>query len=126
MSQRFCHHINPAGVFCGGPPVDKRDYCFWHLHENGRRMKAARARARSQRVTINLPVLDDLHSVQVGLMQLADAIVHGDIDPQSGRLVLGVLRLAASNLKSQHGWHQRSKLQNLGVADRHRGRVPGL
>ena len=126
MSQRFCHHINPAGVFCGGPPVNKRDYCFWHLHENGRRMKAARARARLQRVTINLPVLDDLHAVQVGLMQLADAISHGEIDYPSGRLVLGVLRLAASNLKSQHGWHQRSKLQNLGVGTDIVAEYPGF
>ncbi len=114
MPKRFCHHINPAGVFCGGPPVNKRDYCFWHLHENGRRMKAARARARSERVFIHFPVLDDLHAVQVGLMQLGEAINHGEIDHQSGRLLLSVLRLAASNLKSQNGWHQKSDFETFG------------
>jgi len=115
MSQRFCHHVNPAGVFCGCPPVNKRNYCFWHLHETGRRMRAARARARSQRVFIQLPVLDDLHAVQVGLMQLAEAIAHGEIDHQSGRLMLGVLRLAAANLKSLHGWQAKSDFQTFGV-----------
>lgn len=107
MSQRICHHVNPAGVFCGGSPVNKREYCFWHMQETGRRMKAARARARSERVFIQLPVLDDLHAVQVGLMQLAEAIAHGEIDYHSGRLLLSVLRLAASNLKSEQGWRQR-------------------
>jgi hypothetical protein len=115
MSTRFCHHVNPAGVFCGGPPINKRDYCFWHLHETGRRMKAARARARSERVIINLPVLDDLHAVQVGLMQLAEAIAHGEIDHHSGRLMLSVLRLAASNLKSSEGWRQKADFETIGI-----------
>ncbi len=115
MSQRFCHHVNPAGVFCGGPPVNHRDYCFWHMHETGRRMKAARARARSERVIIHLPVLDDLHAVQVGLMQLADAIAHREIDPESGRLLLSVLRLAAANLKSDRGWSQRAQIDTFGM-----------
>ena len=115
MSQRFCHHVNPAGVFCGCPPVNKRNYCFWHLHETGRRMKAARARSRSERVFIQLPVLDDLHAVQVGLMQLAEAIAHGEIDHHSGRLMLSVLRLAASNLKSHHGWYAKSDIHTFGV-----------
>lgn len=68
MSKPYCHHINSAGMFCRGVPVKKREYCYWHLHENGRRMKAARVRARSQRVSMQFPVLDDLHAVQVGVM----------------------------------------------------------
>lgn len=115
MSKPYCHHINPAGVFCGAPPVKKRDYCYWHLHEHGRRMKAARARSRSERVILQMPVLDDLHAVQVALMQLGEAIAHQEIDPQSGRLLLSVLRLAASNLKSSHGWQQKSEFQTFGL-----------
>ena len=104
MSQNYCHHVNATGVFCRGIPVKKREYCYWHLHENGRRMKAARARARCERVILQLPVLDDLQAVQVGLMQLAEAIAHGEIDHRSGRLLLAVLRLAAANIKAQGGW----------------------
>ena len=53
MSQNYCHHINAAGAFCRGIPMKKRDYCCWHLNENGRRMKAARARSQSERVTLH-------------------------------------------------------------------------
>ena len=104
MPQNYCHHLNAAGAFCRGIPIKKRDYCFWHLNETGRRMKAARERAHSERVTLQLPVLDDLHAVQVSLMQLGEAIVHDEIDERKGRLLLAVLRLAASNLKAQGIW----------------------
>ena len=112
MSQNYCHHVNAAGVFCRGIPVKKRDYCYWHLHQSGRRMKAARARAQAERVALQLPVLDDLHAVQVGLMQLGEAIAHGEIDDRRGRLLLAVLRLAASNLKAQRIWEQEMETQD--------------
>ncbi len=112
MSQNYCQHINAAGAFCRGIPVKKRDYCFWHLNETGRRMKAARARAQAERVTLQLPVLDDLHAVQVGLMQLGEAIVHGEIDERRGRLLLAVLRLAASNIKAQGSWLDEAQMQD--------------
>ena len=110
MSQNYCHHITAAGAFCRGIPIKKRDYCFWHLNETGRRMKAARARARSERVLIQLPVLDDLRAVQVALMQLGEAIVHGEIDERRGRLLLAVLRLAASNIKAQGDWLEEAQM----------------
>ena len=69
-------------------------------------MKAARARARREAVGFELPLLEDLYSVQVALMQLAEAIALGEIDHQRGRLLLAVLRQASANLKSTHGWSQ--------------------
>jgi hypothetical protein len=86
--------------------MKKRDYCYWHLHQRGRRMKAARARARSERAPFNLPVLDDPYAVQAAVMQLAEAIAHHEVDNQSGRLLLSVLRLAASNLKTLRTWKE--------------------
>jgi hypothetical protein len=112
MSQNYCHHINAAGAFCRGIPLKKRDYCQWHLNQTGRRMKAARARAQAERVTLQLPVLDDLHAVQVSLMQLGDAIVHDEIDERRGRLLLAVLRLAASNIKAQGSWLGEAQMQD--------------
>lgn len=112
MPQNYCHHINTAGAFCQGVPVKERDYCYWHLHENGRRMKAARTRARSERVIMQLPVLDDLHAVQVGVMQLAEAVNHGEVDHRNGRLLLAILRLAASNLKARAIWEQEAGMQD--------------
>jgi hypothetical protein len=116
MPQNYCHHINSAGVFYRGIPVKKRDYCYWHLHETGRRMKAARARARSQRVTMQMPVLDDLHAVQVGVMQVSEAVRHGEIDHPTGRLLLALLRLAASNIKCSKIWEQEAGEQDADLA----------
>jgi hypothetical protein len=116
MPQNYCRHVNASGVFCQGIPVKNRNYCYWHLHENGRRMKAARARAHSERVIMRLPVLDDLHAVQIGVMQLAEAINHGEIDHRKGRLLLAVLRLAASNLKARAIWEQEAGEQDADLA----------
>ena len=103
MSSRFCHHVHENGGFCQSPPVQKRNYCYFHLEQLGRRMQMARARAKGERVPFTLPLLEDLYSVQVGLIQLADAITAGDIEPKRAQILLSVLRLAASNLKGQ-GW----------------------
>jgi hypothetical protein len=112
MPRNHCHHITATGALCRGIPMGKRDYCYWHLHENGRRMKAARARARRERVIMQLPVLDDLHAVQVSLMQLGEAVAYGEIDDRRGRLLLAVLRLAASNIKAQGTWLDEAQMHD--------------
>ncbi len=73
-------------------------------------MKAARTRARHQAPLLRLPLLEDLYSVQVALMQLADAIAYREIDPQHARLLTTVLRLAMQNLKSK-AWDRPSRFQ---------------
>ena len=103
MSSRFCHHVHENGGFCQSPPVQKRNYCYFHLEQLGRRMQMARARSKGERVPFTLPLLEDLYSVQVAVIRLADAIAAGDIEPKRAQILLSVLRLAASNLKGQ-GW----------------------
>jgi hypothetical protein len=88
-----------------------RDYCRFHLQQIGRRMKAARSRARHQPPALKLPLLEDLYSVQVGLMQLADAIAFREIDPQYARLLTTVLRLAMQNLKGRQAWERSTRFQ---------------
>lgn len=112
MSQPTCHHILANGALCQGAPLRNRDYCRFHLQQIGRRMRAARARARHQQPVLKLPLLEDLYSVQVALMQLADAVAYGDIDPQRARLLTTVLRLAMQNLKSKRPWEQSSRFQS--------------
>jgi hypothetical protein len=106
-----CHHILASGALCQSPPLRHRDYCRFHLQQIGRRMKAARARARQQPAVLRLPLLEDLYSVQIALMQLADAIAYQEIDPQHARLLTTVLRLAMQNLKSKQGWDRSSRFQ---------------
>ena len=111
MPQSTCHHVLANGALCQAAPLRHRDYCRFHLQHIGRRMKAARMRARQQPVVLKLPLLEDLYSVQVALIQLADAIAYQEIDPQRARLLTTVLRLAMQNLKSKQGWENSSRFQ---------------
>ena len=104
MSTRTCHHVHANGALCKSPPLSKRDYCHFHLDQIGRQLRAARARARHQPARLKLPLLEDPFAVQVALMQVADAIVHNEIDAQRGRLLMSVLRLASRNLTAARAW----------------------
>lgn len=106
-----CHHVLASGALCQAAALRNRDYCRFHLEQIGRRMKAARARARHQASMLKLPLLEDLYSVQVALMQLADAIAYREIDPQYARLLTSVLRLAMQNLKSREAWDSSQRFQ---------------
>ena len=111
MSQTpTCHHVLANGALCQAAALRNRDYCRFHLQQIGRRMRAARERARRQSPLLKLPLLEDLYSVQVALMQLADAIAYHEIEPQYARLLSTVLRLAMQNLKSK-AWDRPSRFQ---------------
>jgi len=104
MPQRHCRHVHANGALCKSPPLHKRDYCHFHLDQIGRQLRAARARARYQPASLRLPLLEDPFAVQVALMQVADAIVHNEIDVPRGRLLMSVLRTASRNLKELRDW----------------------
>ncbi len=111
MPQPTCHHVLASGALCQATPLRNRDYCRFHLQQIGRRMKAARSRARQQAPMLKLPLLEDLYSVQVALMQLGDAIAYREIDPQYARLLTTVLRLAMQNLKGKQAWEHSQRFQ---------------
>ncbi len=116
MSQlSTCHHVLANGALCQAASLRDRDYCRFHLQQIGRHMKAARVRARHQAPLLKLPLLEDMYSVQVALMQLADAIAYREIDPQYARLLTTVLRLAMQNLKSKQAWDRPSRFQLAGT-----------
>lgn len=106
MSQPTCRHVHANGALCKSPPLRNRDYCHFHLDQIGRQLRAARARARHQPARLKLPLLEDPFAVQVALMQVADAIIYNEIDVQRGRLLMGILRVAAGNLKTARAWKQ--------------------
>jgi hypothetical protein len=109
MSSRTCHHILASGAQCHAEPLRNRDYCRFHLDQIGRRMRAARSRARHQRPMLKLPLLEDLYAVQIAIMELGDALTDREIEPQYARLLTTVLRLAMQNLKNCQSWEERSQ-----------------
>jgi hypothetical protein len=115
---KTCGHLRENGRFCGSIAVSGRDYCCFHLRDRGRRLKMARARARHQRLSLHLPPLEDLYAVQVGLIQVLDALLNGKLDRHLGGLALYGLQQAATNLcrprevweESNH-FHSREQMQ---------------
>ena len=92
-----------------------RDYCHFHLTIRGRRLKMARARARGERCCVELPPLEDLYAVQVGIQQVLDALLSGQLDRHLGGVVLYGLQQAASNVRlPQEVWDESARFNNVG------------
>jgi hypothetical protein len=100
MSVNHCHHIKVDGVYCQSPALHGRDYCHFHLQTLGRRMRMARERARREPHRLVLPLLEDMNSVQVALMQVLDALASGQLEERRGGLLLYGLQQASTNLRS--------------------------
>ena len=106
-----CHHVLASGALCQATPLRNRNYCRFHLDQIGRRMRAARSRARHPRPLPRLPLLEDLFSVQVAIIQVSDAVHQNEMDVQRARVLTTLLRLAMQNLKSKQLWEQPERYQ---------------
>ncbi len=102
---RQCDHVKTNGEFCGSPALRGRNYCYFHLTYIGRRLRAGRVHAQAKatspetaEVPLELPPFEDANSIQMALMQVVDAILHGRIDSKRAGLVLYALQTASSNL----------------------------
>ncbi len=98
---RHCEHVKSNGNFCGSPAMRDRNYCFFHLNHIGQRLRLERYAAHGlQRPPIELPLLEDAASIQLALMQVTEALLHGTLDAKRGGLVLYALQTASSNLRN--------------------------
>ncbi len=95
----LCHHQRENGKPCRSAAVSGRRYCKYHLEIRGRRLRMARARARRERWRVELPPLEDLYAVQVGIQHVLEALASAQLDRQTARLMLTGLRQAANNLR---------------------------
>ena len=116
MSNKHCQHIRENGLFCGAPPLRNEDYCYFHLEFLGRRMHMAKARALGERWELRLPPLEDIFSVQSGLMQVIDAVTADRLDLKHAHFLLSALRLAAANIRGK-GWKDSSCVENDWIDD---------
>jgi len=104
MSYPTCDHLKEDGVYCDSPALRGQNFCYFHLNARARRLQAARARLKGQTCRIQLPVLEDMHAVQVSLMQVLDALADDRIDHKRAGLMLYALQQAATNLNCTPGW----------------------
>lgn len=106
-----CRHLKENGCMCGSLAISGRDFCCYHLRDRGRRLKMARARARGERLRLQLPPLEDLYAVQVGIMQVLNALGSGHLEKGVASLMLSGLRQASTNLRCPQKFWNRNRFE---------------
>jgi hypothetical protein len=104
MPYRTCDHLKEDGVFCQSPALKNQTHCHFHLNARARRLQMAQARRRGEACRIQLPLIEDMHAVQVSLQQVLDALSEDRIDHKRAGLMLYALQQAATNLNSTPDW----------------------
>ncbi len=97
MSVPQCRQIKMNGLRCGTPALRGHSHCHYHTHirEHQRRHSSAEARD----IPLQLPPLEDAHSIQLALMEIGQAILHDRISDKKAGLLLYMLQNASLNLK---------------------------
>jgi hypothetical protein len=99
-----CQHIKVDGSRCGSPAMRQRKFCYYHL------------RATIQPKRLEMPLLEDAPSVQLGIMRVCNAIASGSIDSKKAGLLLYGLQTASCNLRL--AYDTEPDIEDL-VRDRH-------
>jgi hypothetical protein len=94
-----CQHIKTNGTQCGSPALRNQRFCYFHKKWHDQRVVINSARARRNRAALDLPVLEDADSVQVGLMQVMRLTLTGQLDSKTAGLMLYALQTASFNLR---------------------------
>ena len=102
MELRTCDHLKEDGIYCQSPALKGRDYCYFHLNLRGRRLNMARTRALAADQPLDLPFPEDMHSVQVTLFEVVNALVNERIDTKTAGIVLYAMQQASTNLNIKH------------------------
>ncbi len=102
MELRTCDHLKEDGFYCKSPVLKGRDYCYFHLKLRGRRLNMARARALAADQPLDLPFPEDVHAVQVTLLEVVNALVNKRIDTKTAGIVLYAMQQASINLNNRH------------------------
>lgn len=97
-----CRHLRANGVQCRAHRVWKEDYCFFHLHHrtpHGMPRRGEEPPPPPPPSGIEIPLLEDLSSIQIALGRVLTALSQGKISANDARAYISGLRLAAQNVK---------------------------
>jgi len=111
MAYKYCQHVRENGTFCASGAVKGRAYCYFHLRVRARRLAMAQTQSQEKTWRPELPPLEDMHAVQVALMQVTDALAADAIDPRRAGLMLYALQQAASNISNTAAWLMPSRFE---------------
>jgi hypothetical protein len=82
-----CQHVRINGCRCGSPAMRQRKLCYYHEHQ------------RTAPKKLEIPMLEDAHSVQVAIAQVCQSLVNRKLDAKTAGVLLYGLQTAASNIK---------------------------
>jgi hypothetical protein len=132
MSIQYCRHIKINGERCGSPALRNELFCYYHVELKRRHPRCNPNRERaltslhpmtlqdgSQREPIlaepaepfpqlNLPQLEDRHSIQVALSMVITALTETRIDPKLAALLFYGLQVASTNARKLNPVPQRA------------------
>lgn len=118
MATKYCRHIRVNGERCGSPALVNKIFCFFHVELERRHRRCSRAlnpvstvlhpmslQDGSQRdpvlaqppIPLDLPPLEDRHSIQVALSMVITALAEYRIDPKQAALLFYGLQVASTN-----------------------------
>ena len=97
MSVPQCRQTRLNGLRCGAPALRGQTYCHYHTHIRTHQRRHSCAEARE--IPLQLPPLEDAHSIQLALMEIGQAILHDRISDKKAGLLLYMLQNATLNLK---------------------------
>ena len=92
-----CHHTKTDGMRCGSPAMHSHSFCYYHARMRADMKRVSGPDARE--LPLQFPPLEDAHSIQLALMEIARAIAQDRISDKKAGLLLYLLQTASINLK---------------------------
>ena len=86
---RRCKHVKFNGESCGSPALRGKQYCHFH--------------AETHAPTLELPLIEDEHSLRVAFARLAHQVAANKIAPPQAKVLLQILESAGRSLASDAG-----------------------
>ena len=88
---KLCRHIRTSGGRCRAAALANESYCYYHLTQ------------RRLSITLDLPPLEDRHSIQVAVSRVLTSLAAGLLDRRDAGMYLYGIQIASSNLASERG-----------------------
>ena len=121
MPTKFCRHIRVNGERCSAPALTHQIFCYYHVELERRHRRCSRHRETDPAILhpmslldgaqrdpifaeptdpsfqLDLPPLEDRHSIQVALSLVITALAEGRIDPRRAFMLFYGLQVASAN-----------------------------
>jgi hypothetical protein len=88
-----CRYVMPSGRECHGYALKGTHFCYFHS-----RLHIPVSASESRFGTLQLPVMEDVPSIQLALSQVLDALISARIDSKRAGQLLWGLQIASQNV----------------------------